>query len=233
MNREKLFKSKPIPKVAAFLFLLLPVTVLLNGCGSVPVAQVQTQEEIDYFLEIAFGTEYGESEARILKWNADVHIQVFGDPTPEDLASLSEVIFELNNLIQGLELTIVPQDPNITIHFLPEDHFKEAESNYVPVNFGFFWTYWHNENLELYSANILIASDQISQLERSHLIREELTQSLGLMNDSDKYDKSIFFTGWTETQKYSELDQKVIRTLYSPDVKSGMTIQDVMKRLQD
>lgn len=219
--------------MTVLLFLLFPVVLLLNSCGSGSVTLVKTQEEIDYFLEIAFGAEYGESEARVLKWNADIRIQVFGDPSPEDLASLSGVILELNNLIQKPKLTIVPQDPNITIHFLPENRFMEAEPNYVPINFGFFWTSWHDDNLELYSANILIAVDQISQSERSHLIREELTQSLGLMNDSNKYKTSIFFTGWTETQKYSEIDKKAIRTLYSQNMKSGMTIPEILKHLQD
>jgi hypothetical protein len=60
--------------VTVLLFLLFPVVLLLNSCRSGSVALVKTQEEIDYFLEIAFGAEYGESEARVLKWNADIRI---------------------------------------------------------------------------------------------------------------------------------------------------------------
>ena len=50
---------------------------------------------------------------------------------------------------------------------------------------------------------------------QKHLLREELTQSLGLFNDSDKYPNSIFQQAWTETTEYSEIDIKMIHMLYN------------------
>jgi hypothetical protein len=50
---------------------------------------------------------------------------------------------------------------------------------------------------------------------QKHLIREELTQSLGLVNDSWKYENSIFYQGWTTTNSYSEIDIKLIDLLYN------------------
>ena len=49
---------------------------------------------------------------------------------------------------------------------------------------------------------------------KKNLLREELTQSLGLFNDSMKYPDSIFYQVWSETTEYSELDKEVIRRHY-------------------
>ena len=54
-----------------------------------------------------------------------------------------------------------------------------------------------------------------NQKAQKHLLREELTQSLGLCNDSWKYDNSIFYQGWTTTNQYSEMDKRLIDMLYN------------------
>ena len=50
---------------------------------------------------------------------------------------------------------------------------------------------------------------------QKHLLREELTQSLGLCNDSYDYPESIFYQGWTETTEYAEIDKELIQMLYN------------------
>ena len=64
------------------------------------------------------------------------------------------------------------------IHFAPESRFALIEPNYVPTNYGFFWTNW-NADGEIYWSRVLISTTDVTQQERAHLIREELTQSLG------------------------------------------------------
>ena len=202
---------------------------------ALPTATTQesayTQEEIDYFLEIALGTEYGDSEQTIKKWTNDIRIEVLGTPTEEDLQTLEAVVEEINSLIGGVKMMVVEENPNVQMHFAPEDEFESIEPNYVPVNYGFFWSYW-NASDELYKSTLLISTDEISQAERSHLIREEVTQVLGLMNDSNRYEESIFFEDWTETNNYSELDKSVIQMLYREGVEPGMTAREVVKVLE-
>ena len=50
---------------------------------------------------------------------------------------------------------------------------------------------------------------------QKHLLREELTQSLGLRNDSYTYPESIFYSNWTNTTEYTELDKSLIDMLYN------------------
>jgi len=65
------------------------------------------------------------------------------------------------------------------------------------------------------------------QVKRSHLIREELTQSLGLMDDSYAYPDSIFYQEWTATQEYSDIDRKLIEMLYLEETRPGMSREQV------
>ena len=51
-------------------------------------------------------------------------------------------------------------------------------------------------------------------MKKKHLLREELTQSLGFFNDSWLYPESIFYQGWTDVTEYSEMDKEIIKMLY-------------------
>ncbi|MEO0969069.1 MAG: DUF2927 domain-containing protein [Cyanobacteria bacterium J06639_18] len=186
-----------------------------------------TLEEINYFLEVALGAEFSSGSNLIRKWDRDLRIKIIGSPTPEDLNTLKSVIYELNNLVSGIKLSIVDDKPNVKIHFVPVSQFQRYEPNYQPGNYGYAWTNW-NQNNTINSANILIASAGVNQKERSHLIREELTQSLGLLRDSYKYKNSIFYQPWTDTNRYSQIDKKVIQILYQPQIRSGMTKSQVI-----
>jgi len=117
-------------------------------------------------------------------------------------------------------------DPDIEIYFAAVDKFSSIEPNYIEGNTGFFWTWWDDSGA-LYRARILIATDGINQKERSHLIREELTQSLGMMNDSYEYKDSIFYQDWTDKGSYAGMDRAVIRILYDPRIEPGMTMDEV------
>lgn len=192
--------------------------------------QKYTKAEIDYFLEIALGSEYGVSDPTIKKRIGDVRIKILGSPTREDLITLNQVIDELNNIIFSINIEIDSDNYNLQIYFVPEPEFRKYEPNYIPVNYGFFWNSWNNDIIEY--SKILISTVNITQKERSHLIREELTQSLGLMKDSEKYPDSIFYQAWTDTTAYSELDQVVIEMLYLPEIQPGMTRSQVIDILQ-
>lgn len=184
-------------------------------------------EEIEYFYEIALGVEYGQNDSRTKKWQTNPNIATHGTPTAADLDTLDNVIKELNNglIHDGIKLELDEASSNIEIHFEPESQFANIEPNYVPGNSGFFYAWW-NSNCSIYRARILISTD-VTQQARSHLIREELTQSLGLMNDSSQYNDSIFYQGWTETNTYTDMDKAVIEIMYNAAVHPNMTYSDL------
>ncbi|WNJ98698.1 DUF2927 domain-containing protein [Thalassospiraceae bacterium LMO-JJ14] len=85
-----------------------------------------------------------------------------------------------------------------------------------------FFIIWPTREWAVSKARIVINSilddDHIK-----HCLLEELTQSLGLPNDSDRLRPSIF----NETamlQKLSDLDRILIRTVYDPRINPGMDL---------
>ena len=193
-------------------------------------AERYTTEQINYFLEVALGAEFGSSDAVIRKWNAPIRIRVTGTPTAEDLRSLQTVVRDLNGLVQGISLAIDSNNSNVEIVFAPESEFQRYEPNYQPTNMGFGWIWWNQNTLN--RARILISTTGVTQQERSHLIREELTQSLGLMQDSDRYSDSMFYQGWTDPTQFSAIERAIISMLYRPEIQAGMTRSQVVQVLQ-
>ncbi|MEO0408682.1 MAG: DUF2927 domain-containing protein [Cyanobacteria bacterium P01_A01_bin.135] len=189
-----------------------------------------TAEEIDYFKEIALGSEFGNASPRIRKWRGPVNIRVHGTPTRADEAALAQIVQDLNRLLgqstrDQVSVNVLAandtRQANVDMYFVPHSEFSRYEPNYRAGNLGFAYVNWRNN--EIYKARILVTStNDITPTERAHLIREELTQSLGLLRDSMRYRDSIFYQGWTGTTRYTDLDEAVIEMLYNPAIQPGM-----------
>ena len=64
---------------------------------------------------------------------------------------------------------------------------------------------------------------------RDHCLLEELTQTLGLLGDACHYRPSLFCDGaGTYDTDLTEADEILLRTLYDPRLKSGMTAAEAM-----
>ncbi|MFQ6027464.1 MAG: DUF2927 domain-containing protein [Dehalococcoidia bacterium] len=185
-----------------------------------------------YFFDIALGTEYGGAKPVLHKWAGDIRILAHGSPTPADVETLEQVIAELNGLIPGLKLELVESRANLNVYFVPRSEFPGIEPNYVPGNLGFFWFWWNGQGA-ITRARILIDSEGVTQQQRRHILREELTQSLGLARDSEEYPDSIFYQSQNLTDQYTSLDEAVIRLLYNPRLRPGMTRAEIAAALSE
>ena len=180
-----------------------------------------TADEIDYFGAIALGAEWGEATELVRKWSGPIRIRVSGAPTEDDRLALADVVRDLNELIRPLSVAVVEAGGNVDLNFVPREDFARLEPFYVPGNVGFVWVGWNGKQ-QIDRARVLIPTDHVSQQQRSHLIREELTQALGLLRDSDRYPESVFYEGWSETTEYAPIDRAVIGMLYRREVRTGM-----------
>ena len=79
-------------------------------------------------------------------------------------------------------------------------------------------------------ANLFVLKTQ-AEIYRRHLLREELTQSLGLMNDSNQYPESIFYAPWTDVTVFADIDRMLISMLYRPDIDVNMNADEVLEVL--
>ena len=206
--------------------------IALVGCDSTEPARY-SEGEIDYFVEIAVGTEFSDEGEFIRRWAKDIRVRVIGDATPADLDVVNAVVSEVNGLVSAVRVAVVAEgaDADINIVFAPQSEFPDLDPLYVPGNEGFFVIGW-DRSCEIQFARILIASDLDSDRRRAHLIREELTQSLGLPQDSFRYPGSIFYQRASEVTEYLPIDRAVIEMLYRPEVDPCMNSEAVRAALR-
>jgi hypothetical protein len=220
--------GSPTGWCGAYLARLIPEYLYTDvSTTTTTVAGAYDRAALDYFGEVAGAAEFGENGGVLHRWDEDLRIAVYGSPTPDDRAALAGVVDDLNGLISTIEVSIVEADPNVEIHFAPVEEFPTLEPNYVAGNMGYVYVWWDGEG-RIYSGRVLISTTGLTPQERAHVIREELTQGLGLLNDSWLYPDSVFYQGWTEVGQYAPLDRLVIEMLYRPDLEAGMSIDEAL-----
>lgn len=97
--------------------------------------------------------------------------------------------------------------------------FKSVNKNF----FGYF-NYLHSKN-NIFQANLFINTSKSIERQKGAIL-EEITQSIGLGNDSYLYPTSIFYEPKIDEQvfitKNNSFDRKIIKLLYHPRLKVGM-----------
>jgi hypothetical protein len=185
--------------------------------GDVPTKEFSPEAK-EYFKKVAYGNEFNSGNTSLKKWSQDVKIYVVGDKRDYLMSELGDIVSELNGLISTINITIVSNksDANLIVLFGSAQEYNEFESNsvgYTDQNQGLFIVYGREE---LTYATMYVDIERTSTNDgQKHLLREELTQSLGLCNDSYDYPESIFYQGWTETTEYAEIDKELIQMLYN------------------
>jgi hypothetical protein len=193
--------------------LMIPIISYASENNKVPLKEKYTEEELDYFYKIALSLEYGNQDNIIHKWdNSEIKVSIVGSPTEEHISELNKVISELNDLIGSIKFKIVNKNGDLKIHFINHNDFYAyiSDKNIAESSAGYVYIWW-NKNNKIYRGNIFIAIDIGDTESQSHAIREELTQSLGLLNDDYKYKNSMFYQGWVNTQEYSDIDKSLIK----------------------
>ncbi|NHZ87118.1 MAG: DUF2927 domain-containing protein, partial [Planctomycetia bacterium] len=64
---------------------LILFSIILISCSFQSPSNNYSQEQIDYFAEIALGAEFGDEIPVIKKWTDDIRIKIKGEPTEADL----------------------------------------------------------------------------------------------------------------------------------------------------
>ena len=189
-------------------------------------------DEIDYFLDIALGFEFGGAPRIVRKWRSDVRLRVNGGPSVTDNQTMTQVIEDINALTSTVDIVSVVDAPMIEVHFVPERQFASILPNWVPGNVGFFAVAFDAQQY-INRAVVLISTD-INQDLRNHLIREEVTQSLGLGRDSPSHPESAFYSQFSLTTTFAPIDEAIVELLYRPELTVGMdaaTAGPVARRL--
>lgn len=201
----------------------------------VELSQLTTYER--EFLDIAFGNEFGDDYAHIRKWAQSVRIHVPEFPGDSLLAELERIVNELNELSETVQLLVVddPSQANFTAYFGTKTDYaanvEPSTSSYASSNFGLFYVRW-NSRYEIIEGSLCVDIEREDRLDcQKHLLREELTQALGLFNDTEGFPESIFHQQYTCSPSYSEQDKAILRTFLSNRVEAGMCQAEVLEVL--
>jgi len=222
---------------------------------------VYATEEWDYFQEIAFGSEYGSNGKTIAKWHKQnppiifVHGSAIDGnikPSQGSMDALKEVVEELKGLTNlDIQFTDEPSKANFRVYLdvLHSDLYKifpNLSTTIIDNNVGFFY-FEFDGNSNIYQAISAVSRESprnneiLPRKTIDKLIREEVTQALGLANDSDKYKWSIFQQNkWIMSKQnnsfynlhFLPIDRRIIRLLYQPEVKPYMSISQVKEVIE-
>lgn len=219
--------------------------IILSACATdendiSPNAEYSEYEikVIDYFKDIALGFEFGDTSKITRKWDTEMRIFIGGDPSHDLVKDLESIKNEINNLASdGFRINIVDDSlvSNYYIFFGAGNRYVKmfpAEAHFVDSNLGLFSVYSNDQN-KLTSGHMYIDIMRTNSIEQKHLLREELTQSIGLARDSPKYMESIFQSAWTTTVDYAPIDKELIKFLYHPRMDVGLNQNQVDKILKE
>ncbi|WP_297309851.1 DUF2927 domain-containing protein [Neptuniibacter sp.] len=185
------------------------------------------------FVEIALRNEYTRQGNFVRKWKKPIKIWLDHQVADQQMhTDLVRMHIEHLTQITGHPIQLVSSESqaNLKIVFTRQVDWKrqvgrlfgkKAES--VAHNAVCMANFRVNGRYEILSAGVIIPVDQA----RMHgklvtCIVEEITQVLGLPNDSEKVYPSIF-NDRTPEHLLSGLDYLLLKTLYQPEIKVGMT----------
>lgn len=125
---------------------------------------------------------------------------------------------------------------NFTINFVPPLQLANPELADVPGGIlqrlaaqgGCYFLIWPDDSGETLQKAVIVVNKGRTPDRTAHCVLEEMTQSLGLPNDSNPAWPSIFANSGA-IQQLSWADRILVRTLYDPRMKPGLARADALE----
>jgi len=203
-------------------------------CATLPPAQAlehwqQPAYILDSLIEIGLRNEYGRDAGHLRKWQQPIRIWI-DHQVPE--AALHRRLIEAHvaqlRSLTGHSIRFVdtPDAANLRVVLTRQQRlpglWRKLAGETMPADALCLGRIWSNATGEIRRALVVIPVDSASQRGRLvSCIVEELTQVLGLPNDSDLVYPSVFNDRSTD-QLLSGLDLVLLRLLYDPRLHAGM-----------
>ncbi|MBW6533563.1 MAG: DUF2927 domain-containing protein [Mariniphaga sp.] len=184
-----------------------------------------TIEELEYFSDVVFNSDFSNKKTKLKRWKSNVNIGLYGEYSALDSLYIKEIIDLINNIVESVELNFVSyKDANLKVYFTDYNNFKNF-SIYAEMGTHGYANYKWNIFEGIKEGYVLI-NKKLEGDSRKRVIKEEITQSLGLTADSYKYPSSIFYQLMSENHTYADIDIKLIQLLYNYNLPIGMTEQE-------
>lgn len=188
------------------------------------------EQVIEYFCEVVLDSEFssGGSYWMVQKWVEPIVYQMYGEATQEDLDVLARLFEQLNKVegFPGIRPLEREQDMvNLHIHFYNREDFYANMGEVVGgMEADGAVRYWYSDLNEIYDATIGCRTD-IDQSIRNSVLPEEVINGLGI-TDTLLREDSITYQFSSLSLEPSEMDWLIIRLLYHPEMKPGMSREE-------
>ena len=184
---------------------------------------LSVEDVIRYFNEVCLDAEFanGGDATRVQKWMNPIYYTVTGNPTEKDIAVFQGFVAWLNE-IEGFPGIYASENPlltNLNIYFCTYSEFLTLMGDqFAGMDGGV--TFWYADDI-IYNA-IICYCNEIDQQVRNSVILEEIYNGLGPVQDTDLRPDSIIYSGYTQPQSLTAVDELLLRLLYHPDIRCGM-----------
>jgi len=215
------------------------------GCQSAPTSDGLTDDDyVDNFETIVFYREFDPEvmEHQLTRWESPLRVALVGDVNERYKAYAIDHLGEMSEM-SGLPVDLAsPTDANVVVILSPQP-FDQALTTYRKIYRPFFISDLSMERItaemrieatcygrivtaeddpnEIVGAVILIPTDLGRFIVRACII-EELTQAMGLFNDSDSVEPSIFNDS-SANMTLTAHDRILFRLLYDRRLHTGMS----------
>lgn len=236
-----------LSRAAGLVLGALLVAVLAACAKPKTAAELSNDDYVDNFETIAFYREFDPDQRRrsLTRWEMPLKVALVGDLSDRYIGYAKEHLNEME-AISGLPVDLAdPKDANVVVIFSPQP-FDQALTTYREIYRPFFVSDNSMERIttemkseatcygrivtseqdpnEIVGAVILIPTDLGRFIVRACII-EELTQSMGLFNDSDDINPSIFNDS-SPNMMLTDHDRILFRLLYDDRLYPGMSWEE-------
>ncbi|MGO3932027.1 DUF2927 domain-containing protein [Rhodopseudomonas pseudopalustris] len=244
------FRPRPSRRALAATFaaaLAVFAAVPADAADNTDISANQRAEKKDFtdsqifdgFFKTAFGAEYhlaGRVD-RIRKFDGPVRIHAEGETRPDRRDQLERVVADIAKRVRNLDIAMTDDsnEANVTVHlvrdrnlgktistFYGAERAREINDSLDPQCLSGFRK---NEKFEIEHADVILTIDN-GDFVFLDCAYEELLQSLGPINDTDKVPWTMFNDN-VQKGYFDVYDQYLMNILYHPEVKPGMTVQEV------
>jgi hypothetical protein len=189
------------------------------------------EDVIRYFNEVCLDAEFssgGGNPQRIQKWMMPIQYVLDGAYTQEDVAKLNQFASWLNTIpgFPGISETKSWAEANMKIYFRNQSGLVALMgNNFIGCDGGV--TFWYRNDI-IYDATVCYRTD-IDQHLRNSVILEEVYNGLGPVQDTSLRKDSIIYSGFSQPQALTAIDELILKLLYHPDIQCGMNAIDCEK----
>jgi len=187
------------------------------------------------FRDIALNAEYTEEGVPpvIKRWTQPLRVWMHsGEGDARTQRALLRRHLETLGSIARLSVRLVerPEAANVRIYFAADEELDALVAREMPAiaenEFAHSWcmgSIRFNRRAEIVRGTVVIPVARVTAAGKlESCIVEEVTQMLGLINDS-RFARHTVFSDRTDDERLTGLDYLLIRLLYSPALRTGMT----------